>query len=154
MYSSHFEQSDHNNFLLLFCVFLHQNLKEEKKANEKLMKDLKKMEPAPYMQSAVKSALYPLAGGVVGCTVGGPVGFLAGIKLGLAAALGGGILGKPNDLIITLNLLFPHFFLLFLKNFAALLNGSFGFTHLGVYKPLAGSLLTTKRRNTKWSTIK
>ena len=38
--------------------------------------------------------LYPVAGAVLGSCLGGPVGFLAGIKIGGLAAVGGGILGK------------------------------------------------------------
>ena len=38
--------------------------------------------------------LYPVAGAVLGSCLGGPVGFLAGIKIGGLAAVGGGILGR------------------------------------------------------------
>lgn len=37
---------------------------------------------------------YPLAGAVLGTCVGGPIGLLAGIKIGTLAALGGGFLGN------------------------------------------------------------
>ena len=39
--------------------------------------------------------IYPLAGAFLGSCLGGPVGFLAGVKIGGLAAVGGGILGKP-----------------------------------------------------------
>ena len=38
--------------------------------------------------------IYPLAGAFLGSCLGGPVGFLAGVKIGGLAAVGGGILGK------------------------------------------------------------
>ena len=38
--------------------------------------------------------LYPVAGAFLGSCLGGPVGFLAGVKIGGLAAVGGGILGK------------------------------------------------------------
>ena len=37
--------------------------------------------------------IYPLAGAFLGSCIGGPVGFLAGVKIGGLAAVGGGILG-------------------------------------------------------------
>ena len=39
------------------------------------------------------SRLYPMAGAVLGSCLGGPVGLLAGIKIGGLAAVGGGIFG-------------------------------------------------------------
>ena len=38
--------------------------------------------------------IYPLAGAFLGSCLGGPVGFLAGVKIGGLAAVGGGILGE------------------------------------------------------------
>ena len=38
--------------------------------------------------------LYPVAGAFLGSCLGGPVGFLAGVKIGGLAAVGGGILGE------------------------------------------------------------
>ena len=40
------------------------------------------------------SKVYPMAGAVLGSCLGGPVGFLAGVKIGGLAAVGGGIFGK------------------------------------------------------------
>ena len=40
------------------------------------------------------SRLYPMAGAVLGSCLGGPVGLLAGVKIGGLAAVGGGIFGK------------------------------------------------------------
>ena len=36
---------------------------------------------------------YPMAGAVLGTCLGGPVGFLAGVKIGGLAAVGGSIFG-------------------------------------------------------------
>lgn len=49
-----------------------------------------------FLQKAVryKVAMYPLAGAVIGTCIGGPVGLLAGLKVGGLTALGCGILGK------------------------------------------------------------
>ncbi|CAK9802925.1 STX17 [Anthophora plagiata] len=48
-----------------------------------------------FLQKAVryKVAMYPLAGAVIGTCIGGPVGLLAGLKVGGLTALGCGILG-------------------------------------------------------------
>ncbi|KAI0212937.1 Syntaxin-17 [Lamellibrachia satsuma] len=43
--------------------------------------------------SKMKFALFPLAGALIGGTVGGPIGLVAGAKLGGLAALGGGVIG-------------------------------------------------------------
>lgn len=40
-----------------------------------------------------KGALYPITGALIGTCIGGPVGLLAGLKIGGLAALGGTILG-------------------------------------------------------------
>ena len=53
--------------------------------------------------------VYPMAGAVLGTCLGGPVGFLAGVKIGGLAAVGGSIFGKKpvfrRDLGITITLL-------------------------------------------------
>lgn len=41
-----------------------------------------------------KVAAYPLVGALLGTCIGGPVGLIAGVKVGGLAALGCGILGK------------------------------------------------------------
>lgn len=41
-----------------------------------------------------KAAVYPLAGALLGGCLGGPVGLIAGIKLGGLAAFGCGVIGK------------------------------------------------------------
>lgn len=41
----------------------------------------------------LKTALYPLTGALLGTCIGGPVGLIAGLKVGAAAALGGTVLG-------------------------------------------------------------
>ena len=40
------------------------------------------------------SKVYPMAGAILGTCLGGPVGFLAGIKIGGLAAVGGSIFGR------------------------------------------------------------
>lgn len=49
-----------------------------------------------FLQKAAryKVTMYPLAGAVIGTCIGGPVGLLAGLKVGGLTALGCGILGK------------------------------------------------------------
>lgn len=53
-------------------------------------------EGAKYLQkaSAYKVAAYPLAGAMLGTCIGGPIGLLAGLKIGGLAAVGCGLLGK------------------------------------------------------------
>lgn len=53
-------------------------------------------EGARYLQkaSAYKVAAYPLAGAMLGTCIGGPIGLLAGLKIGGLAAVGCGLLGK------------------------------------------------------------
>lgn len=43
--------------------------------------------------SRLKALTYPLTGAVLGTAVGGPIGFVAGAKIGAFAALGFGITG-------------------------------------------------------------
>ena len=40
------------------------------------------------------SAIYPVAGAVLGTCLGGPVGLVAGVKLGGLAAIGGSVFGE------------------------------------------------------------
>ena len=40
-----------------------------------------------------KKSIYPLTGAVIGTCIGGPVGLLAGFKIGSLAAIGGTVLG-------------------------------------------------------------
>ena len=40
------------------------------------------------------SKVYPMAGAILGTCLGGPVGFLAGVKIGGLAAVGGSIFGR------------------------------------------------------------
>lgn len=48
-----------------------------------------------FLEKAVryKAAMYPIAGAVIGTCIGGPVGLIAGLKVGGLTALGCGILG-------------------------------------------------------------
>ena len=41
-----------------------------------------------------RSKVYPMAGALLGTCLGGPVGFLAGVKIGGLAAVGGSIFGR------------------------------------------------------------
>ena len=50
--------------------------------------------------SSVPMAGLPLAGAMMGLCLGGPVGVLAGAKLGGVAALGGSILGYTGAMVI------------------------------------------------------
>lgn len=50
-----------------------------------------------------KSALYPVAGALLGTCIGGPVGLLAGVKIGGLAAIGGSVFGEKNYQDIFLN---------------------------------------------------
>lgn len=48
----------------------------------------------PLQAAKYKMAALPMAGALIGGVVGGPIGLLAGFKVaGIAAALGGGVLG-------------------------------------------------------------
>ncbi|XP_026464011.1 syntaxin-17-like isoform X2 [Ctenocephalides felis] len=47
-----------------------------------------------------KPAFYPLAGAVIGTCVGGPIGLIAGFKVGGAAAMGCGVLGFTGGQIL------------------------------------------------------
>ena len=40
------------------------------------------------------SAIYPVAGALLGTCLGGPVGLLAGVKIGGLAAIGGSVFGE------------------------------------------------------------
>lgn len=55
---------------------------------------------ARYIQQAskYKVAAYPIAGAMIGTCIGGPIGLLAGIKIGGLAALSCGILGKSYNM--------------------------------------------------------
>ena len=41
-----------------------------------------------------KSTIYPVAGALLGTCLGGPVGMLAGVKIGGLAAIGGSVFGE------------------------------------------------------------
>ena len=50
------------------------------------------------------SAVYPMAGAVLGTCLGGPVGFLAGVKIGGLAAVGGSLFGKTASFCMQRNI--------------------------------------------------
>ncbi len=43
------------------------------------------------------STIYPVAGALLGTCLGGPVGMLAGVKIGGLAAIGGSVFGKSKS---------------------------------------------------------
>lgn len=45
------------------------------------------------MLSRLNVATYPVAGAVIGTAVGGPIGMLAGLKVGAIVAIGCGVVG-------------------------------------------------------------
>lgn len=45
-----------------------------------------------------RSTIYPVAGALLGTCLGGPVGMLAGVKIGGLAAIGGSVFGEKHDL--------------------------------------------------------
>ena len=47
-----------------------------------------------------KAALYPITGALLGTCIGGPVGLLAGLKIGAVAALGGTVLGFTSGSVV------------------------------------------------------
>lgn len=47
-------------------------------------------------KNVTASAIYPFAGALLGTCIGGPVGLLAGVKIGGLAAIGGSVFGKKN----------------------------------------------------------
>lgn len=55
-------------------------------------------EGASFLTKAARyrATMYPIAGAVLGGCLGGPVGLIAGIKLGGLAALGCGFIGKHS----------------------------------------------------------
>lgn len=50
--------------------------------------------------SRIKSVAYPVAGMLIGGALGGPVGLVAGLKIGAAACLGGSVLGFTSGRFI------------------------------------------------------
>lgn len=48
----------------------------------------------------LKATLYPLTGALLGTCIGGPVGLLAGLKIGAVAALGGTVLGFTSGRVV------------------------------------------------------
>ena len=46
------------------------------------------------------SAIYPAAGALLGTCLGGPVGLLAGVKIGGLAAIGGSVFGEFGSLFL------------------------------------------------------
>lgn len=53
--------------------------------------------------SKYKVAAYPIAGAMLGTCIGGPIGLLAGMKIGGLAALSCGILGKCSVNLYKIN---------------------------------------------------
>lgn len=85
-------------YLLCFCTLMKQEQKEHidrvedniEISNSNVESGARFLEKA----SKYKMMTYPLVGAVIGTCIGGPIGLLAGLKLGGLTALGGGVLGK------------------------------------------------------------
>ena len=52
------------------------------------------MSGSDHIRDISTSAIYPVAGALLGTCIGGPVGLLAGVKIGGLAAIGGSVFGK------------------------------------------------------------
>ena len=78
------------NYLLIL------NSSQDAHAHDSLTYEVENVENTCQEQRAVFSTakVYPMAGAVLGTCLGGPVGFLAGVKIGGLAAVGGSIFGK------------------------------------------------------------
>lgn len=48
----------------------------------------------------LKATLYPLTGALLGTCIGGPIGLLAGLKIGAVAAVGGTVLGFTSGRVV------------------------------------------------------
>lgn len=89
-----------STFLCVNSVILQQEQKEkvdEIECNvEETSSNVK--EGASFLTKAARyrTTVYPIAGAVLGGCLGGPVGLIAGIKLGGLAALGCGFIGKHS----------------------------------------------------------
>ncbi|CAB4061755.1 STX17 [Lepeophtheirus salmonis] len=55
---------------------------------------------SPRSSHLSSTAIYPVAGALLGTCLGGPVGFLAGIKIGGLAAIGGSVFGYSTGIVI------------------------------------------------------
>lgn len=83
----------------LFSEFSHQvNTQETTVSNieenvEAALEDVKEGQQNLAKAARFKTTLYPLTGALIGTCIGGPIGLLAGLKIGGLAALGGTALG-------------------------------------------------------------
>jgi syntaxin 17 len=82
----------------VISVFLQQEQKEkvdEVESNvEEAAENIKEGTSHLAKAARYRTAVYPIAGAVLGGCLGGPIGLIAGIKLGGLAALGCGFIGK------------------------------------------------------------
>lgn len=60
---------------------------------EAALEDVKEGQQNLAKAARFKTTLYPLTGALIGTCIGGPIGLLAGLKIGGLAALGGTALG-------------------------------------------------------------
>lgn len=60
---------------------------------EAALEDVKEGQQNLAKAARFKTTLYPITGALIGTCIGGPVGLLAGLKIGGLAALGGTVLG-------------------------------------------------------------
>ncbi|XP_059351620.1 syntaxin-17-like [Daphnia carinata] len=83
----------------LFSEFSHQvNTQETTVSNieenvEAALEDVKEGQQNLAKAARFKTTLYPFTGALIGTCIGGPIGLLAGLKIGGLAALGGTVLG-------------------------------------------------------------
>lgn len=82
----------------MFCLEITQDQKEMVDNMEDNIEEtqINVNEGARYLQKAsvYKVAAYPIAGAMLGTCIGGPIGLIAGLKIGGLAAVGCGILGE------------------------------------------------------------
>ena len=74
-----------------YLIFLFQERKDKNSANTL---NCKNGEDGREYRDISTSAIYPVAGALLGTCLGGPVGLLAGVKIGGLAAIGGSVFGK------------------------------------------------------------
>jgi len=60
---------------------------------ETALENVKEGEKTLAKAAKLKTVLYPITGALLGTCIGGPIGLLAGLKIGGLAALGGTVLG-------------------------------------------------------------
>ena len=83
----------------MFSFFLHQDQNEAISTLQNVQHSCR--ERTGHQISG--SAIYPVAGAVLGTCIGGPVGLLAGVKIGGLAAIGGSMFGNEAPFLAEVN---------------------------------------------------